>query len=294
MQSNTKIPTELSTQEQEPLIEACACPLCSATEARQLEQFGDFKVLHCQCDFVYQSPRLKEDAIKAYYEQSSYYSGEGAGYLDYAKQEYGLRKTFRALLNNLQSHGCSGGSLLEIGCGWGYLLDEAKQYFSLRWGTDYNQEAASVAAQFSDKVIVGGLEELRATEEQFDCIVLNQVIEHVYDPIEFSRSVRAILKPNGHVVMATPNINSPIRFIMGKKWPSYKVPEHVSYFSQATLARMMRDAGLVEVQPIPYPHAFPLSLIASKFGLTLPKSLGELCVWVPTTTVCCVAKNPTN
>jgi hypothetical protein len=72
---------------------------------------------------------------------------------------------------------------------------------------------------------------------------------------------------------------------MGRRWPSFKVPEHVLYFDYLTLSSLMYRTGLTDVQKLPYPHAFPLGLITAKFGFKLPRWLGRLNVWVPATTV---------
>ena len=72
---------------------------------------------------------------------------------------------------------------------------------------------------------------------------------------------------------------------MGRRWPSFKAPEHVLYFDFRRLSALMQRAGLTDVRRLPYPHAFPLGLITAKFGFTMPPSLGRFKVWVPATTV---------
>jgi hypothetical protein len=72
---------------------------------------------------------------------------------------------------------------------------------------------------------------------------------------------------------------------MGRRWPSLKAPEHILYFDYRSLSSLMRRAGLSDIRRLPYPHAFPLSLIAAKFGFKLPPWLGHIKVWVPATTV---------
>jgi hypothetical protein len=80
-------------------------------------------------------------------------------------------------------------------------------------------------------------------------------------------------------------MNSPLRKVMGRRWPSFKIPEHILYFDAKSLSDLMEKAGLTNVRALPYPHAFPLALIASKLGLPLPRVFGNVNVWVPTTTV---------
>jgi len=63
------------------------------------------------------------------YRQPSYYEGGACGYADtsYTAQESALRATFKRLLHNLATRRLTGGTLLEVGCGYGYLLDEVQK-----------------------------------------------------------------------------------------------------------------------------------------------------------------------
>lgn len=75
--------------------------------------------------------RLIEIAMQEVYREPSYYEGGESGYADtsYTAQESALRSTFKGLLHNLAGRGLIGGDLLEIGCGYGHLLDEARLFF---------------------------------------------------------------------------------------------------------------------------------------------------------------------
>ena len=220
------------------------------------------------------------------YRQPSYYEGGACGYADasYARQEFALRATFKRLLHNLSERRLTGGALLEVGCGYGYLLDEARPYFDRRVGTEFSLEGAEIARSTGAEVFVGGIEQISA-ERKFDCILAIQVIEHVYQPLTFVKQLIRHTRPGGHVMVATPDIGGVLRKAMGRYWPSFKVPEHVGYFDFRTLSRLMQKVGLSDVRRLPYPHAFPLRLITAKFGFKIPSLLGCLKVWVPATTV---------
>jgi SAM-dependent methyltransferase len=173
---------------------------------------------------------------------------------------------------------------LEIGCGYGYLLDEARAYFDRRVGTDFSAEAAATARGTSADVFVGGIEQV-PSGWRFDCVLAIQVIEHVYEPLLFVERLANHTKPGGHIVLATPDIGGALRKTLGRNWPSFKVPEHVMYFDFPTLSALMSRAGLRQIRRLPYPHAFPLGLIAAKFGVTTPPPLACLKIWVPATTI---------
>jgi SAM-dependent methyltransferase len=227
------------------------------------------------------------------YRDPSYYEGGESGYADtsYVEQEASLRATFKCLLRNLAKRGLTGGDLLEVGCGYGYLLDEARSFFRRRVGTELSLQGARLARQTGAEVFVGGTEQL-PLEMRFDCGLATQVIEHVYDPLSFIKELVRRVKPGGHVVLATPDIGGALRKVMGRRWPSFKSPEHVVYFDFPSLERLMRGAGLEQVRRMPYPHAFPLGLITAKFGFSLPSFFGRLKIWVPATTVALHGKVP--
>ncbi|MBA2605615.1 MAG: class I SAM-dependent methyltransferase [Acidobacteriota bacterium] len=269
-------------------LEFPACPLCHS-ERRELSygQFGEHKIMRCQdCHVHYLYPRLNESAMRRFYTNDNYFEGGDSGYSDtsYADQERALSATFKRLMRNLHKRKLTGGSLLEVGCGYGYLLEEAKEYFSRRVGTDFSPEGVRLASAKADEVYEGGIEQIPATAK-FDCVIATHVIEHVYQPLEFVKQLISHTKPSGTVILAAPDMGGMLRKVMGHRWASFKIPEHVLYFDAATLSELMRQAGLIDIEKLPYLHAFPLALIASKLSLPFPAALGKANVWVPATTV---------
>jgi SAM-dependent methyltransferase len=274
-------------------LEHPACPLCESEKRDFPFELADgHRVARCQeCGTHYLYPRLSEQAMQLVYQDSTYYKGGDSGYADtsYFDQEISLRATFKRLLRNLHKRGMTGGDLLEVGSGYGYFLDEAQPYFRRRAGTEFSPDAAARARQTGAEVFVGGIEQLPASA-MFDCAVAIQVIEHIYHPIDFMKDLVAHIKPGGWVLIATPDIGGALRKLMGKSWPSFKVPEHVVYLDFDGLQRLMKRTGLTNISRLPYPHAFPTSLVAGKFGLSMPPALGRINLWVPATTVAAVGQ----
>ena len=279
---------EVSASPVRPGLEYPVCPLCRDGDREfPFELSEGYRVARCQnCGTHYLYPRLTEEAMQLVYQDATYYQGGCSGYADtsYFEQENALRATFKCLLRNLQQRGMTGGDLLEVGCGYGYLLDEARPYFRRRAGTEFSPEAAAHARETGADVVVGGIEHL-SREMMFECVLGMQVIEHIYYPVGFMHQLVTRVKAGGHVVLATPDIGGALRKLMGRSWPSFKVPEHVVYFDFDALHRLMREAGLNNITRLPYPHAFPLGLISGKFGLSLPPTLARINLWVPATTV---------
>jgi SAM-dependent methyltransferase len=269
-------------------LEYPACLLCGSDRREFPFRLHDpYTVARCTtCGFYYLYPRMIEGAMQEAYRQPSYYEGGACGYADtsYATQEFTLRATFKRLLHNLAGRRLTGGALLEVGCGYGYLLDEARPYFDHRVGTEFSVEGAEITRATGAEVFVGTIQQIPA-ERKFDCILAIQVIEHIYQPLTFVKQLIRHTQPEGHIVVATPDIGGVLRKVMGRHWPSFKVPEHVGYFDFRTLRRLMEMAGLSDVRRLSYPHAFPLGLITAKLGLNIPSAFGSLNIWVPATTV---------
>jgi len=279
---------QLFTAAQAAELEYPLCPICFS-EAREIRypQFDQYTIVRCSdCGVHYLYPRLTEDAMNQAYANDEYFERGDSGYSDvsYSMQERALRATFRRLLSNLHNRGLTGGSLLEIGCGYGFLLDEAKHFFEYRVGTEFSNVGAELASSRADKVYRGGIEQI-PRNWQFDCVIATHVIEHVYRPLDFIARLAGKVTPNGVMLLAAPDMNGLLRKAMGRRWPSFKTPEHVLYFDASTLSGLMKKAGLINLRTMPYPHAFPLALIVSKFRLPCPPILGNANIWVPTTTV---------
>ncbi|PYQ65244.1 MAG: hypothetical protein DMF53_05915 [Acidobacteria bacterium] len=252
-------------------LERPACPLCDSEERREsIFEFPPYAVARCKsCGLWYLCPRLTESLMHASYEDDHYFEGGEGGYSSYQAQETTLRPTFRRFLREIARRGMTGGKLLEVGCAYGFFLEEAKDYFSHRTGTDYSSGALEKAHGRADRLILGGTEQI-PLGETFDCVACVHVIEHIYDPVAFLRSLTKHLRPGGWLLLATPDMGGFWRPLMRRRWPFFKIPEHVTYFDQKTLGALLTRAGLDAVQPLPYSSAFSLELIGEKLGRQLP------------------------
>jgi 2-polyprenyl-3-methyl-5-hydroxy-6-metoxy-1,4-benzoquinol methylase len=267
-------------------LERPDCPLCgSADRQAELYRFPPYALARCRaCRLWYLRPRLAEEAMRRHYADDAYFEGGEAGYTSYQAQESTLRTTFREFLGTLQHRGMTGGRLLEIGCAYGFFLEEARGFFDERTGTDYSRAALARAEGRADRLLLGGLEQLRPGD-LYDCIVALHVIEHIYDPVEFLRTLREHLRPGGWIVLATPDMGGFWRPLMRYRWPFFKVPEHVTYFDSKTLPELLRKAGLEGAAGLPYRSAFSLDLIGEKLRVAMPKALRGVEIWMPATTI---------
>nr|WP_291512401.1 class I SAM-dependent methyltransferase [Abyssibacter sp.] len=104
----------------------------------------------------------------------------------------------------------SGTCVVDLGCGSGHLLNALSERFEQRIGLDVSRMRLDTLAsgkadgwEFREADLNG---EFPLADASADAVVANQVIEHILDPIKFSREIHRILRPGGRCVVTTPNV----------------------------------------------------------------------------------------
>jgi 2-polyprenyl-3-methyl-5-hydroxy-6-metoxy-1,4-benzoquinol methylase len=141
-----------------------------------------------------------------------------------------------------------GGRLLDVGCGSGHvfrLLDERYVPDGIEISAELARQAAEVCGPRGGRVVcdsaLGGLDQLEA--DSYDGVLMISYLEHEIQPREVLRAAWRVLKPDGLMIAKTPNYGSLNRRVTGARWCGYRFPDHVNYFTPATLSGMLRDCG---------------------------------------------------
>lgn len=100
-------------------------------------------------------------------------------------------------------------SLLDIGCGNGYLLKQLVKIPSLNNmalnAVDIYNKPKIEKLNYKNADITLGLP---YSNNIFKCVILGEVIEHVPNPDFVLREIYRVLKPGGYLVISTPNLVS--------------------------------------------------------------------------------------
>jgi 2-polyprenyl-3-methyl-5-hydroxy-6-metoxy-1,4-benzoquinol methylase len=141
------------------------------------------------------------------------------------------------------------GTLLEVGCAAGFFLKVAQQEGWQTYGAEIMAPAVEYAlTRLGLNVFEGTLEQAQWSDAFFDVIVLIETIEHLLDPFAVLCETYRVLRPGGAVWVATPNLNSAMRSLLGGDWSILSPAEHLFYFTEQTLAQMLRQAGFRAVE----------------------------------------------
>jgi 2-polyprenyl-3-methyl-5-hydroxy-6-metoxy-1,4-benzoquinol methylase len=137
--------------------------------------------------------------------------------------------------------------LLDIGCGAGIFLDCVNKLGWKSIGVDSSKAAIKYSKLKGLNVKLGKIEQLKLNPNSFDVITIFQTIEHLDNPLKIMQKVNKLLRPNGIFLLTTPNENSFMAKIMGKKWFGYRNIEHIFFYNQNSLKLMLIKAGFKEV-----------------------------------------------
>jgi SAM-dependent methyltransferase len=236
------------------------CPACSqTTEQRHLFAKNGCDVVQCA---VCGLGRAQASGFKPeQYYTGDYFSGRHKdGYADYRGAEPVLRREFARTVEFIRKFRPSG-RLLDIGCAYGFLLEEARPFYDVS-GIEIAEDAADFCRRRGLNVLTGVPDEATVARlGAMDVITLLDVIEHLPDPHVTLTLCRRLLKPGGILVLTTGDFASLYARLAGSRWRLMTPPQHLWFFTPESLSRMGRKLGL-RLEACDHPWKLvPLSLI---------------------------------
>ena len=233
------------------------CIACGASNEPYIDEIwddrygapGKFSILKCvSCGQMVTSPLLAEEDLPALY--SRYYPRREVDLTALRKEadavllEGAESKRYREGTDN-QGHYLvkPGQRVLDIGCGSCVSLLEVRNLGGESWGIETDPNVRAIADHFGLTVHIGSIHDNPFPSVDFDLIVLNQVIEHVPDPVALLELVRGRLRPGGKVVLAFPNADSLNKRVSGRQWINWHVPYHLHHYNKKSFALIAKRAG---------------------------------------------------
>ena len=218
------------------------------------------------------------------FNQEYFHSGPYARVSFKKFSQYWWSNRYYALL--ARKHGPERGRVLEIGCGLGHLLTWLVDRYDVV-GSDINEWAIEQARQNVPQgdFLIQSAEDLNLFEAgSFQIIIAKHVVEHLPEPEKCLAEISRVLTPGGLLILATPNLDSPMREKKKERWIGYQDPTHISLKTPADWLEIMRSHHL---QPhkvfsdgfwdAPYLPFIPTRF--QKLGFGLPGGLQAILGW---------------
>jgi 2-polyprenyl-3-methyl-5-hydroxy-6-metoxy-1,4-benzoquinol methylase len=139
------------------------------------------------------------------------------------------------------------GSILDVGSGSGMLIRQIARLKGNKNNLSANDFSEKILAPLKSEgfdTIAGQAEHLD-TKQRFAVICMNQVLEHLQNPVNVVHRLSELLRPGGYLFIETPNTASLDARLFGRRfWGGYHIPRHFWLFSEASLRQLMALAGL--------------------------------------------------
>lgn len=263
------------------ITEETTCNLCGSGESRPLlsETYRlngsqvELEIRRCRgCDLVYTSPRLTfESTLQVYADDAEHTISH-----NYCWDGSNDGSRFENLLNRLRELAPEG-RLLDVGCGGGHLLAEARA--AAPWeliGVDPSQQAAEqTRARVGCEVFATSLEEADIQPASCEIVTMLGVLEHLHDPLGTLNSVGGLIKADGLLAVYVPNFNylrlkdsGLLAYLRRGRWSDLHPQEHLHHFTPQTLRALLNSAGF-DVLQMEIGHPF---MQGSPLKRTLKKS----------------------
>lgn len=216
-----------------------ACIICATSHSLPAITERGYTGHHCpSCNLIYISPRPLRTAIMNLYSHDEAQISASTHVRGELLARLRARHTL-ALMRRYQKSG----TLLEIGAGGGYFLDEARRAGLSPYAIELNPvQAAFIEATLKIPCEQQPLSPHSFGLERFNVIYHSDVISHFYDPLEDLAIMREKLLPEGYMMFETGNIGD-IDPKYYNLFASFQYPDHLFFFSERSLQLLLAKTG---------------------------------------------------
>ena len=204
--------------------------------ARRLPDRIHYQMVRCtRCGLVRSDPVLDSESLRRLYAESSF---------DYGTEVGGLRATYGRYLAKAQKLGGSEGSLLEVGAGNGFFLEEARRRgYKLVRGVEPSTSAVQDAdPRIRPNLVCDVMRRGLFEDSEFDAVCLFQVFDHLPDPGAVLDACMQVLRPGGVLLCLNHNITAASALILKEHSPIVDI-EHTYLYSPGTMKQIFHQHG---------------------------------------------------
>lgn len=246
------------------------CPVCGsqALHPFAMDEWNPgalhFAQVRCgECGLLGAQPQASSDEVEAYY-ASVYYEERWADADENRQTNLHFYPRYELpLIRHLwrDRPPTPGSSVLEVGCGYGVMLEVLRDAGYRVYGCDPSPKAVQVCRAKRLDVVRARAPELPFPAEAFDVVLSMHVIEHVPDPRAFIEAVARTTRPGGAVGIVTEDARNSqyawdrVRARLAGRTPPFRSShDHTFVFGALHLKRLLHDSGCDDVQTASFSH----------------------------------------
>lgn len=239
----------------ENLLSQSTCPVCLQNRIRHWRILKGWKLDQCQtCGMIFVNPRPSDAMLSNAYQlpPDEYKQFFQTDYIDVEQYYNGnlavSRKNSQQYLMELEKRLKRPGTILDIGCGTGVFLKEARKRAWATVGIDPGNWHPDADFDAVLNIQRCSFWDAKLDESVFDVVFMGSVLEHIGEPVNLLNKVHKLLKPGGILyIIGLPNIESWTIKLGIDKWIGNHPPAHLLYFSKKTAYQLFSQMGFTHI-----------------------------------------------
>jgi len=213
-----------------------ACPLCGnhESQARFSQRGYELRVCnHCELLFIDPYPAGSDEVYERTSDYSRHEMASGHTIVDPKGYHQASVQVYKKYLPMVMK-ACEGAkSVLDVGCGSGYLLQQLGSNPALfRCGIELNEDRAEMARNISGCVIHQVPIEQFTSQEKFDAIIMMNVLSHIHSHDKLFSSLRSLLSDNGKLILKVGEFGKQPKRSDVRDW---EIPDHLHFLGHNTI-----------------------------------------------------------
>jgi 2-polyprenyl-3-methyl-5-hydroxy-6-metoxy-1,4-benzoquinol methylase/ribosomal protein S27E len=243
------------------------CPACGKDGKTVFFKYGFTHRKCAACATLYCSPRPTEDMLIEYYSTSKatcfwtdllVSTGCERKVLQYGPRAEQLVEILK------QDTDFNSARAVDLGAGSGAfaLALSRTGFFDKVMAVDFSDKCCDACEKLGLETRHGSVDVL--SDVQVNFISMNDMVEHLFDPMQFLSQCYDVLDPNGYISIACPNGEGFDFQVMQEKTVNITPPEHLNYFNSDSLALLLESVGF-EMVSICTPGILDVQIVARAF-----------------------------
>lgn len=182
---------------------------------------------------------------------------DASGYHYSPKAELGQHHAYLMppVLNELKR--CGAERVFDLGCGDGSVAAALTREGFRVAGVDPSEQGIAVAQRAypqADLRVGSAYDDLAGSFGTYPAVISLEVVEHVYDPRSYARTLFSLIEPGGTAIISTPYhgyLKNLVLALTGKMDAHYTAlwdHGHIKFWSVRTLSILLREAGFENVR----------------------------------------------
>ncbi len=230
------------------------CVACGSENVTKEFSKSGFSYSVCrECETLYQSPRPTIKEFESFYrdsESSRYWSEVFFPSVAEIRREKIFRPRVDALQKICINNNFNVNKLIDVGAGYGIFLEEWKSSNpeTSVLAIEPSYALAEKCREKNIKVIESIAENVTGYDNYADLVVCFEVLEHVYNPLEFILALKKMVRPGGYLFISTLSIDGFDMQTLWKESPQISPPHHINFHSIKGFELLFNKAELHDIQ----------------------------------------------